>query len=63
MQTSPGCGDPERVVARFLLAVSLIIEQQQPRGEKHFLRLTRGDSMALVLESVACIPLELGNFR
>jgi hypothetical protein len=58
-----GCGSTEGVVSRLLLAVSLIIEQQERCGEKNLLRLSGGNSMTLVLASVSIVPFELGNLR
>ena len=63
MQTASSCGDTERVVLRLLLAMSLIIEQKERRGEKHLLRLARRDPVGLVLASVAWVPVELGDLR
>jgi len=46
-----------------MLAVPLVIEQQQRRGEKNLLRLSRGNPMTLVLAGIPAIPFELGNRR
>jgi hypothetical protein len=51
------------VVSRLLLAVPLIVEQQERCGEKDLFRLSCGNVMPLVLASVSVVPVELGNLR
>jgi len=63
VQASSGCSNTKGVVSRLLLAVSLIVEQQERSGEKDLLRLSRRNSMTLILTSVSIIPVELGNLR
>ena len=47
------------MVLRLLLAMSLIIEQKERRGEKHLLRLARRDPVGFVLASVAWNPVDM----
>jgi hypothetical protein len=63
VQASAGRGNAEGVVSRLLLAVPLIVEQQERCGEKDLFRLSCGNVMTLVLASVSIVPVELGNFR
>ena len=63
MQSPAGLGDTKRVVARFLVTVSLIIEQQERRREEYLLRFASRDFMTLALASVTRVPVELDDFR
>jgi len=63
VQAPSGCGNSKSVVPGLTLAVPLVIEQQQRRGEKNLLRLSRGNPMTLVLAGIPAIPFELGNRR